>query len=167
MNDALSGVNYTKYKLDDGDWKEYVGEVNVGSSGSHTFYLYSVDNAGNVEAESNFTFKIDKNAPSVSITVPKDGYLYIFGRDIMPTAFGKTKIIGKITAVAAAADTLSGVQSVCFKLDGDILWMDFNAPYEVNLPRAHPRGVYTLTVTAYDDAGNSATTTGVDYIKIL
>ena len=166
-SDSLSGVNYTKYKIDDGDWKDYDGEIDIGSSGSHKVYFYSVDNAGNIEAEANFTFKIDKNSPSVSITVPKDGYLYLFGREIMPTAFGKTKIIGKLTATATATDTLSGMKSVYFKIDGDLLWMDFNAPYGVELPRAHPRGVHTLTVIAYDNAGNSAATSGIEYIKIF
>ena len=166
-SDTLSGVNYTKYKIDDGDWIVYNGKLDIGSDGNHIIYYYSVDNAGNVEAEANFTFKIDKNAPSVSITVPKDGYLYLFGREIMPTMFGKTKIIGKLTTVATASDSLSGVQSVYFKLDGKILWIDFNAPYEVELPKAHPRGVHTLTVTAYDNAGNSATTGEIDYIKIF
>ncbi|MCD6299382.1 MAG: PKD domain-containing protein [Thermoplasmata archaeon] len=166
-SDSLSGTNYTKYKIDDGDWETYGGGIEIGSSGSHKIYFYSVDNAGNVEAEANFTFKIDKDAPSTSITVPRDGYIYIFGREIMPTILGKTKVIGKLTATATAADTLSGIQSVYFKIDGDLLWMDFNAPYGVELPRAHPRGVHTLTVTAYDNAGNSATTSGIEYIKIF
>jgi len=45
--------------------------------------------------------------------------------------------------------------------------MDFNAPYGVELPRAHPRGVHTLTVIAYDNAGNSVAAAGVEYIKIF
>ncbi|MEA2055051.1 MAG: PKD domain-containing protein [Candidatus Thermoplasmatota archaeon] len=166
-SDALSGVDYTKYKIDDGDWENYGGGVSIGSNGNHTLYFYSVDNAGNVEAEKNFTFKIDKTGPSVSITAPKDGYLYIFGREILPTVLGKTKIIGSFTAAATATDTLSGIQAIYFKLDGQVLWEDFNSPYKAELPREFPFGVHTLTVTAYDGAGNSVTTGEVKYIKIL
>lgn len=166
-SDPLSGIAFTKYKVDDGDWKNYSGTFTVGSNGTHTIYFYSADNAGNVESEKNFTIKIDRKPPSVSLTAPKDGYLYIFGREILPTAFGKTKIIGKFTAAATASDTLSGIRYVNFKLDGDLLWMDFNSPYQVELPHAFPRGVHTLKVTAYDNAGNSASTGELTYIKIF
>jgi len=166
-SDPLSGIAFTKYKIDDGDWENYSNGVIVGSNGTHTVYFYSVDNAGNVEGEKNFTIKIDRKAPSVSLTVPKDGYLYLFGREILPTAFGKTKIIGKLTAVATASDTLSGIRSVNFKLDGKLLWMDFNSPYQVELPGAFPRSIHTLKVTAYDNAGNSASTGEITYIKIF
>ena len=166
-SDSLSGVAITKYKIDDGDWKNYSNGVIIGSNGTHTIYFYSIDNAGNVEAEKNFTIKVDRKPPSVSLTAPKDGYLYIFGREILPTAFGKTKIIGKFTAIASASDTLSGVRHVNFKLDGQLLWMDFNSPYQVDLPKAFPRSVHTLEVIAYDNAGNSASTGEITYIKIF
>lgn len=166
-SDSLSGIAITKYKIDDGDWENYSNGVIIGSNGTHTIYFYSIDNAGNAEAERNFTIKIDRKPPSVSLTAPKDGYLYIFGREILPTAFGKTKIIGKFTAIATASDTLSGIRYVQFKLDGQLLWMDFNSPYQVDLPGAFPRSVHTLEVIAYDNAGNSASTGEITYIKIF
>ena len=47
--DILSGVNYTKYKIDDGIWMNYTEPFVVSDNSNHTLYFYSVDNVGNVE----------------------------------------------------------------------------------------------------------------------
>jgi len=57
--DYLSGVNYTMYKLDEGEWTEHEDSFVVSDDGEHTFYYYSVDNAGNVEEEKSCTFTIE------------------------------------------------------------------------------------------------------------
>ena len=64
--DDMSGVNYTKYKLDSGAWTIYVDPFVVSDGGNHTVYYYSVDKAGNVEAEENKTFTV---IPSISIAI--------------------------------------------------------------------------------------------------
>ena len=47
--DILSGVNYTKYKIDDGIWMNYTEPFVVSDNSNHTLYFYSVDNVGNIE----------------------------------------------------------------------------------------------------------------------
>ena len=57
--DDISGVNYTMYKLDHGEFEIYEEPFVVSDDGDHTVYFYSVDNAGNVEDTKNCTFTIE------------------------------------------------------------------------------------------------------------
>jgi hypothetical protein len=56
--DAESGVNYTKYKVDDGTWTDYADPFVVAGNGEHVVTYYSADVAGNVEDEKTETFTI-------------------------------------------------------------------------------------------------------------
>ena len=49
--------------------------------------------------------------------------------------------------------------------DDDVLEEDYTVPYEAPLHQI--RGSHTLSVTAYDGAGNTATSAEVDFIKIF
>ncbi|MBN2457636.1 PGF-pre-PGF domain-containing protein, partial [Candidatus Woesearchaeota archaeon] len=60
--DALSGIDYTSYKLDSGDWTNGTS-VTVTGTKNHTLLFYSVDNAGNVEATRTQYILIDVSAP--------------------------------------------------------------------------------------------------------
>ena len=65
--DSLSGVASTHYQLD----KDPAGtgtSVTIDTEGVHTLQVWSVDNAGNVEAQKNVEVKIDKTAPGISHT---------------------------------------------------------------------------------------------------
>ncbi len=57
--DAESGVNYTMYKLDSGNWTKYIVGFTVLDEGSHTIAYYSVDKAGNSETPKSTPFTID------------------------------------------------------------------------------------------------------------
>lgn len=166
-NDTLSGVDLIYYKVNDGDWDEYDDGVTVSSNGNNTLYFYAVDNVSNEEEIQNITFRIDTQAPGVTLTAPREGYMYLFGRELLPTLLGRTTIIGAFTATATATDPLSGIYAVFFNLGDDVLWEDYTSPYQAELPRQFPLGVRTLSATAYDRAGNTATTPEVTYIKIL
>jgi len=48
-SDAISGVNCTKYRVDNGTWQTYDGPFNVSGEGNHTVAYRSIDNAGNEE----------------------------------------------------------------------------------------------------------------------
>ncbi len=166
--DNLSGVDITKYKIDDGDWKTYDDGIDVTGNGQHTVYFYSIDNASNIENKKNTTFKIDKEKPTVHIKTPEEGYIYLFGRELIPTLIGRTKVIGRMEATAEITDSFSGAYAVYFKLDDETLWEDYVSPYKAELPQEFPRSRHTLTAVAYDKAGNSATAPEeITYIKIL
>ena len=108
--DTESGVNYTKYKVDDGAWTEYSDPFVVSGNGGHTVAFYSADIAGNTEEEKSSTFTIQyaieitikgglgvsaaiKNTGTtdlfnISWTITLDGKLIFFGKtktDIIPT----------------------------------------------------------------------------------
>jgi hypothetical protein len=65
--DDDSGVDYTKYKIDDGTYETYSVPVTVTEVGNHTVYYYSADLAGNIEDEQSQTFTVE--APAVEITI--------------------------------------------------------------------------------------------------
>jgi hypothetical protein len=69
--DDISGVNFTKYKIDDGSYATYTGPVVVSEVGDHVVYFYSVDFAGNVETEKSKAFTVE--GPTISITI-KGGF---------------------------------------------------------------------------------------------
>lgn len=56
--DDSSGVDYTKYKVDTGNWTTYAVPFTVSDDGAHTVYFYSVDKVGNTETEKSTAFTI-------------------------------------------------------------------------------------------------------------
>ena len=165
--DNLSGINYTKYKIDDGEWKIYNATIVISSEGIHKLYFYSVDRAGNEEEEKNITVKIDKTKPSINLEIPEEGYIYIANHRIMPTLLHHTIIIGKLIAEASANDDVSGVYYIEFILNGKPLWKDFVSPYNAELPQEFPLSFSnTLKAMAYDNAGNYRESQEITYLKI-
>jgi len=69
-NDVGSGVNYTKYRVDFGDWATYSGTFIVNESGWHTIYFWSIDRLGNAEIEKNFSVLIEESG---IVVPPIDG----------------------------------------------------------------------------------------------
>ncbi|GAA2018494.1 hypothetical protein GCM10009740_02900 [Terrabacter terrae] len=65
--DNLSGVAATYYQLDN-DPAATGTSVTIDTEGLHTLQVWSVDVAGNVEAQKNIVVKIDTTAPSISHT---------------------------------------------------------------------------------------------------
>ncbi|KAA0010513.1 MAG: hypothetical protein FE041_05200 [Thermoplasmata archaeon] len=71
-NDNVSGVNVTKYKIDDGNWENYSGAFIISEEGEHTIKYYSIDNAGNEEDQKEINIKIDKTKPIIhDYTLPQ------------------------------------------------------------------------------------------------
>ena len=64
--------------------------------------------------------------PVVYIETPADGYLYMFGKPLMKTLFGKTIVIGKITIKVNAYN----VEKVGFYVDNELKHIDDESPYE-------------------------------------
>jgi hypothetical protein len=167
--DDISGVAATYYELD-GVQYTYTGLVTICADGTHTFCYWSVDNEGNVEEKICLPeFRIDQTGPTVSITGPATGYLYIFGKQIMPLKSGKTIFLFNgipVTATATAVD--NPVDVVQFYLDGTLMAEDSTAPYSATLSAKHS-GPATITVTAIDSLGRTASATlNIDrYFKLF
>ncbi len=120
----------------------------------HTVSYYAIDEYGNHEETKTKEIKIDIYAPEISINRPSNA-LYIFDREIIPLAEGKTVIIGKITIDATVEDTAtSGIDNVFLYMD-DGLEKTFDGNIEYTLDETL-FGLHTMKIVAYDVAGNEA-----------
>jgi len=170
---TLSGTDNTKvdhieYRINGGSWLTYTGPVTIDDDGEFTIDYKAIDQVGNEGSVNSFSFMIDSTAPTGSLDFPQTGYIYLFGNELMPRILFKDKalIIGGLTATASASDSGSGMGYVTFETSADS--SNVVTPYEYNLPFYFPFGSDTLTISATDLAGNTATGLGsVDYMKIL
>ncbi|HEC86507.1 MAG TPA: hypothetical protein ENI49_01355 [Thermoplasmatales archaeon] len=94
------------------------------------------------------------NKPAVYIKKPTDGYLYILDRKVMPTIFGNTIILGRITIEADASDE-EGIEKVEFYINGNIRFTDYSEPFSW-LWDEFAVGKHVIKVVAYDNKENKA-----------
>ena len=80
--------------------------------------------------------------------------LYLFDRNILP--LNSVVILGKITIEVNATDNESSVENVTFYIDGSLKYEDTEAPYQW-LWDESAFFTHTISVSAYDGAGNAAT----------
>ncbi|TJY42287.1 hypothetical protein E5161_09820 [Cohnella pontilimi] len=66
-SDALSGVNRTEYRLNQGDWVSYSGPFTL-TEGVYRVEYRSVDLAGNTEPVREETIQVDHTAPAFTIS---------------------------------------------------------------------------------------------------
>ena len=125
-------------------------DTTVESDGGYTLTATATDTVGQT-ADHTISVTVDNTAPSVNITSPTGG-----------------TVSGTITVEASASDATSGVAQVEFFVsDGattSSLGVDTNGAdgWSVSWNTATvANGGYTLTATATDNAGNSATSAGV------
>jgi hypothetical protein len=161
-------VDRIMYRIDGGTWLTYTSPFSIGIDGEHIIDFYAIDTVGNDGPIGSVSFKIDGTAPTASINVPQAGYIYFFGRELMPRIIFRDNalIIGGLVAEASASDATSGIYVVKFNEDGTTFGEDTTAPYAVPLPFSMFAS-HELTVTAVDMAGNSYTTGAVGYFKIF
>jgi hypothetical protein len=100
----------------------------------------------------------DLTPPSITLEKPKGGYFYFKDNEGQRVLFVRNAlIIGKITIEANATDMESGIDRVLILIDGEeqaelttspyvFVWTRFSLPF---IP-------HTISVVAYDEAGNSA-----------
>ena len=109
----------------------------------------------------------DYTPPSIAINKPKEGYLYLFDREICPST--KAIAIGGITIIAGADDPFDKIDRVEFyatregMLEQELYTIDYNPPYEWQLDKA-TAGIYDITVGAY--YGNAGAVC-IDRISVL
>lgn len=151
--DATSGVDKIYYRVDNGSWQTFSTPFKISTEGVHVLEYYAKDKAGNNENVKNVTVKIDKSNPSLSIVVPQEDRIYIFGRDILP-ARRNPIIIGKITVSVEAEDKISGVEIVKFYVDDKEEYNKTAPPYEWRW--GGEIGIRTLKVKVIDEAGLNA-----------
>jgi len=162
-NDTISGVDGVFYKINDGNWTVYQTPFTVSMEGENIVRYYAQDEAGNKETTKNVTIKIDKEGPSVTITTPEEGYIYMFGRRLLPTIRGNTYAFGRITIEATVTSSPADIDKVRFLVDDEVRFTDFEAPYSWRWGMA--LGGHSVEVKAIDMAGQSST--AERYISII
>lgn len=154
-NDNTSGVKLTRYKINENAWQNYTHPFEIPEDGIYNITYHSIDNAGNEEEENIVSFKINKNAPSITVNKPKEGYLYLFGREISKTLFGRTIVIGGINIELDVVDETSGVERVEFYVNDILKYTDNEPPYEWSFDE-RVFGNCRIEIIAYNNAGNYA-----------
>ncbi len=104
--DDLSGVDFTTYRLDSGDWVTYTEPIVVSEEGTHALQYRSTDRVGNQENERSIAVNLDKTPPVVTITQPS----------VIAYTLGST-----FTVKYEAYDAISGLDVITATLDGEVI----------------------------------------------
>src|SRR3989339_351498 len=92
LDGASSGVSYSEYAVDSGNWIVYSDSFSLAgyASGKHSFEYRSVDKAGNVEEIETFQFFVDTLAPVITIASPVSGERYFVGKSTLVVSYTVT-----------------------------------------------------------------------------
>lgn len=120
--------------VDGGAWTAYTAAVPVTGDGTHTVRARATDDAGNVSAIVETTFKIDATAPTVT-----------------PVADATAR-----TVKATATDAGSGVAGLQFRIDDATEWTAYTGTILVGLEAT------TVHLRATDNAGNASASQAVE-----
>jgi len=159
--DNVSGVQSTFYSIDGGATVTYAGPFVLSTPGPHTVAYWSVDNLGNTEAAHSLAIKIDTVAPLVTASAN-------------PSTAPKRPQPVTVTISGSATDALSGVSSASFNVIDEYgvtqpsgsVTVQANGSYSFTLSLPATKNgsdknghLYTIVVTASDQAGNSTSAT--------
>ncbi|HHH78259.1 MAG TPA: hypothetical protein ENL18_03490 [Thermoplasmatales archaeon] len=133
-SDLLSGINYTKYSIDGGDWKNYEDYEVIADDGYHSIQYYSVDEYGNKEKTKNISLKVDKTAP----------YTVLEG-DGNESYWHRIDFIG----ILDGQDNMSGLENTYYRVNGGV-FSTYIKPFNITL-----EGINTLEYFSKDNAGNA------------
>jgi len=135
-SDITSGVASTVYRIDQGDWQTYSTSISMASEGINVLHFYSVDNAGNLEAERGIEVYVDTLAPATSSTLTGTEGL------------NGWRVGESVTVSLAASDLSSGVSSIQYRIDNGT-WQAYSVPLVID-----KEGSSTVDYYASDVAGN-------------
>ncbi|WP_423800202.1 OmpL47-type beta-barrel domain-containing protein [Neobacillus sp. SAB-20_R2A] len=136
VNEDISGVNQTEYRLEESnEWIKYIDPIQISRNGTTTIYSRTIDIAGNVSETNQVTVKIDKESPSEpKITLSKEGWT---NQDVtISIEEGRDQ------------EGLSGVAKTEYKV-GDGQWEPYNEPFTIS-----EQGSKTILARTIDNAGN-------------
>jgi len=134
--DAGDGVQQTLYRLpSDTTARVYTGAITISTSGQHQVTFWSIDQAGNTEAEHIVSVWVDADAPDV-------------------TTDATARYGGEAVVRLSAADADSGVANIAWRVDGGGWTTD---PRSVISVTVSDPGLHSLDYRSTDLAGNQCT----------
>ncbi|MEW6069522.1 MAG: Ig-like domain-containing protein, partial [Candidatus Thermoplasmatota archaeon] len=143
-SDEISGIDYTKYRINAGNWITYSSPFTISQEGSNTVEFFACDLAGNIESTKSITVRIDKTAPattnSISGTIGSNGWY-----------------ISDVTIALSASDALSDVDYTKYRITtGE--WFTYSAPFTVS-----SEGTTHIEFYSADLAGNVESTKSITF----
>lgn len=161
----LDGITMSVYSVEKEGSNEIPGEeldfpITIGSDESLDFFIcYEIDIAMKPDVytfESRFVMEpfADEDAPNVVISQPERNSLYVWNHKVHNNFNYGTLIIGDII-IMADVDDESGISQVEFFIDDELMISVEDEPFLFHWDD-RCFGMYTITVDAYDTAGNVA-----------
>ena len=159
--DNLSGVANTFYTIDSGPVQTYSGPFVINSQGQHFVEYWSVDNLNNVEISGVQMLLIDSVAPAVTAAAN-------------PSTAPKRPQPVSVTISGSVSDATSGLTGASFNVIDEYgvaqptgpVTVEANGSYSFTLSLPATKNgsdkdghLYTIVVTAIDQAGNSGSAT--------
>ena len=136
-SDSGSGVGRTNFRIDGGPEQTYTGPFNVSGDSYHQVAYWSTDAVGNVEVQRSFTILVDAFGPSTQTS-------------ISGTAGTNGWYRSAVQVSLAASDTVSGVQTTFYKVDGGTTKTYVGTAFGVS-----GNGSHTVNYWSVDKAGNT------------
>ncbi|TXK78373.1 OmpL47-type beta-barrel domain-containing protein [Paenibacillus sp. N3.4] len=137
-SDDRAGAITTQYAMNGGAAAAYTAPVAIQSEGTNTMQYFSTDGAGNVEAAKSLQVKLDKTAPTATLTQS--------GHNVADVTDTDTLIF-----VLTSTDALSGVAAQTLVLDGNVI-----SSGQTLKASDLGLGVHTVQYSVVDAAGNKA-----------
>lgn len=133
-----SGIDYYEVSNDGTNWVKITGNSQlIDTQGISTYYVRSVDKAGNVSASNSYSTKLDKSAPTCSLkvstgTLGKNGWYTSnvsvefdskdgTGSNIIMSSVSNQTVTGTMTVTGTVTDSAGnvGICSIYVKVDKD------------------------------------------------
>ena len=134
--DAISGVNKTKFRVDGGQWNVYMQPILINSDGKHTVDFYSEDRAGNKETDLQVKIDIDNSAPETDYT-------------LSGTVGNNGWYTSDVTLTFTAKDDFSGLNKTKYRVNGGG-WKLYTAPVMLS-----DDGAFAINYYSVDNANNN------------
>jgi hypothetical protein len=135
-SDCGQGTKEVRYQINSGPEIVTAGThvtATVTPEGCNILEYYAIDLANNIEPSRNMTICIDKTPPAINISVPANGSTFNINQPLLAN-FTVTDLLSGLASVTSSVPLGSAINTAA-------------------------TGNYTFTVTATDNAGNSAPVT--------
>src|SRR5689334_13444165 len=141
--DSASNIANIYYTLDGGPTQTYTAVFNISTGGVHVVNYWSVDQAGNTEAQKSLTVRVDSDAPTTQITTTGTG------------ANGWYR--GPVQVGLTATDPEAGVNVTMYRVDGGPTMVYGGTPFTVSGEGQHTVLYWSNDKFNHIEAQNTAT----------